>query len=95
MTATRPPMSGHEGERLCLLGIDAAELYASQEWSAADLLVVTDPAETIEGLLLLIQCLQAMMTVQAAATGSPIDPASILPAARKSAALWRQNRPGR
>ena len=89
MTGT---LDGAAGERLCLLGVDAVDLYAREGWTAADILS-TSGVDAVEGLILLAQCLMAMMTVQGAATGNPIDPASILPAARRSAGLWRENRP--
>lgn len=89
-----PRLSGERGEQLCNLGIDCVEMYSREGYSAADLAMLSEPADAIEGLILLAQCLQAMWTVQSAAQGWPIDTGSILVKARESAALWRANRTG-
>lgn len=84
MTAP-PPVDRERRERLTLAAVDAAESFGAGEFTAADLLVLYDPAELVEGLILYVQLMQASYHI---ATSAPLH--EMPAAARQTAVQWRR-----
>lgn len=78
-----------EAERLCLLGIDAAEAYGLDCWDVPQIIAAGDdsPEELIEGLILYNQLLIATLMI-----GRTSSPQEIARAARESATAWRKQK---
>ena len=74
-----------EAERLCLLGVDAVDLYALGDTPGQLASDIGDLAELAEGLVLYAQLLEATLVV-----GRSTDVPEIRRAARETAAAWRR-----